>query len=165
MRVSANVRTYVHAAFAAKVAEAAKAADAALAAAEKARDAKVEKAKELAAEIAKKANAEFAKKAAKLGLTFLAETADWRGPVPNKVIDANVGHGDFEETLDPGSADARLHPNGERAAFAQLKERPGKIRAAATLAADRLLFELELGKVAKKELDDLLKAATVEIPG
>ena len=164
MRVTCAVREYVRKVVLSKVQDRIDAAEKAKAAAKDACEGKVAKAEAIAEKLAQEAQEKFLKQVAKLGLTFVEDTYDYMGRVrdKNEAFNVNVGSDDFVETT---SADAamRAHPCKERDEFVRVCKEPDRIRKAANMAADKLLFELELGKVAKKELDELLKDMKVEV--
>lgn len=166
MRVTCAVREYVRKAVLAKVADRLKAAEEAAEEAKAANAGKIAKAKELCEKLSAEAQAKFVKEAKKLGLTFIADTYGWDGDVnkgDNRVVIAQVDSGDFVETVSRDARAAKYNPSAERERFYKLVDEPQRIKEAAEHAADKLLFELELGKVAKKELDGLLKELEVEL--
>lgn len=170
MRVTSAVREYVKNAVLAKVAGRLKEAEAAKEAAVAARSAKVEEARKLCEKLCAEAQAEFVKEAKeRLGLTFIPDLySPWYGGTvekgANTAFKADVDHDDFVETMTSrGDLRARSNPCADRDGFDRIVDRPSRIRKAADAAAGRLLFELELGKVAKGELDGLLEGLEVEI--
>lgn len=168
MRVTSAVREYVRKAVLAKVADKLKAAEEAKEAAEAARDGKVGKAEELCKKICAEAQEKFVKEAKRrLGLTFIPDSYGWNGKVEkdgNVAVSPSVDCDDFVETLvSRNDMKASLNPCAARDEFDRVVGEPGRIRDAANAVADRLLFELELGKVAKKELDEALKSLEVEL--
>lgn len=168
MRVTCAVREYVRKAVLAKVSAQIEAAEKAKEAAKAARAAKVAKAEALCDRICADANAKFIKEAKKLGLTFISDSyRNWSEEVEkdaNRAVAANVGIDDFVETFTSrNDMKAKCNPCAERDEFDRIVGEPARIRGAATAAADRLLFELELGKVAKNELDGMLKELEVKI--
>lgn len=165
MRVTCAVREYVRKAVFAKVQERYDAAEKAADAAEGEYAAKVKEAHELAKKLAADAQAKFEKAVERLGLTWIRKTYDWTGrPSDDRAaIKAGVDDDDFAETAGPNSTEAKANPSAVRDRIAKLAAEPGRIKAAAKMAADKLLFELELGKVAKKELDEALKGLEVEL--
>lgn len=166
MRVTCAVREYVRKAVLAKVAGRLKTAEEAKEAATAARDEKVEKAVKLCEKLCAETQAKFVKEAKKLGLTFISDSYSWSGRIEkggNRVIRAAAGSDDFAETVSENCSAARHNPCKVRDEFEKIAGEPDRIRKAANAAADRLLFELELGKVAKGELDRLLKELEVEL--
>lgn len=168
MRVTSAVREYVRKAVLAKVADQLKAAEDAWESAKAARNDKIEKAKELGRKLCEEAQEKFEKEVKKLGLTFISDSYNsWNNTVEknaNVVITANVDIDDFAETLTwCKSMKAECNPCAERDEFNRIMDEPARIKDAANTAADKLLFELELGKVAKGELDGLLKDLEVEL--
>lgn len=166
MRVTAAMREYVRKVVLAKVAGKIEAAEEAAKVAKDNRDAKFEKAKALCEKLCAEAQTKFAKEVKKLGLTFIPDSY-WNGKVEkggNVAVRANIELDDFVETLTSrNSLKAKLNPSGVREVFYELVDEPQRIREAAEQAADKLLFELELGKVAKKELDEALKELEVKL--
>ena len=166
MRVTCAVREYVRKAVLAKVAGRLKAAEDAKAAATAARDEKVEKAVKLCEKLCAETQAKFAKEAKKLGLTFIHDSYSWNGKITkngNRVVSTTVGADDFAETVSGNCLSAEHNPCAVHDEFERIAGEPDRIRKAANEVADRLLFELELGKVAKGELDRLLKELEVEL--
>ena len=168
MRVTCAVREYVRKAVLAKVAGKLEAAEDAKAAAVAARDAKVEKAAKLCERICAEAQEKFVKEAKrKLGLTFIPDSYScWNDNVEkggNRAIYETIDASDFAETMSGDCSAAKHNPCADRDKFDRIVSKPARIRDAAIAAADKLLFELELGKVAKSELDGALKDLSVEI--
>lgn len=167
MRVTCAVREYVRKAVLAKVAGRLKVAEEAKEAATAARDEKVERARKLCEKLCAETQAKFVKEAKKLGLTFIPDSyVSWSGRIEkggNRVIRADVDSDSFAETVSENCSAARHNPCAARDEFEKIAGEPDRIRKAANAAADRLLFELELGKVAKGELDRLLKELEVEL--
>lgn len=167
MRVTSAVREYVKKAVLAKVRDRLQKAELARGEALTARDAKVAKARKVAEEIAAKAQDAFAKRCAKLGLTWVPDTYDYyhrldkRGG--NYAFEVRVGQDDFAETMSSNCYAYEAVKSAERDGFEKVCDEPRRIREAANAAADKLLFDLELGKVAKKELDEMLGGLEVEI--
>lgn len=167
MRVTTAVREYVRKAVLAKVADKVEAAEKAREAAEADRRVKVAKATALCEKVCAEAQAKFVKEVKKkLGLTFVADTYDWRGDAEkdkNYAVRPTVDSDDFVETMSRNCNAAGHNPCAERERYYKLLDEPGRIRDAAGHVADKLLFELELGKVAKKELDETLTNLEVKI--
>lgn len=167
MRVTKAVREYVHQAILAKVADRIKLAEDASAAVEAARNDKIEKAKKLCEKMCAETQARFAKEVKKtLGLTLIPEIYGYSGSIigANLVVRADVNRDDFVETLTTrNSIEAKNHPCAARDEYDKIVSGPYRIRSAAAAAADKLLFELELGKVAKGELDELLQSLEVKV--
>lgn len=168
MRVTSAAKAYVRKAVLAKVADRIKAAEDAAAAATASREEKVEKARKLCEKLCAEAQAKFVKEVKKLGLTFIPDLYRWNGDVEkggNLMVEIDVDRDDFVETL-TASRDAevaRCNPCAEREEFCRIADEPSRIRDAANAAAEKLLFELELGKVAKGELNKLLEDLEVEV--
>lgn len=167
MRVSVAVREYVRKAVLAKVADKLKAAELASGKVLAERDAKIEKAREIAKKIAETAQEAFVKRCAKLGLTWVPDVYNYQHKLDkkgeNRAFDVKVGQNDFAETL---SANCYAHDavkSAERDGFEKVCGEPERIKEAAKQAAEKLLFELELGKVAKKELDETLNELEVKL--
>lgn len=168
MRISAAVRKYVRNAVLAKVKDRVEAAEKARAAAIKERDDKVAAAKALAERLALAYSQEFAAEVAELvGLTWIPDTYDYGGNVAvkngNKAFVTVVSTDDFAETVTVGNNARKGVKSDARTRFDDVVSAPDRIREAAEAAADRLLFELELGKVAKKELDEVLGKMEVKL--
>lgn len=161
------MREYVKKAVLDKVADRLKAAEDAAEQARATRDDEVATAGELCKRICAEAQAKFAREVKKLGLTFIPDSyVSYSGEVNeggNLVVTASVDCDDFVETATRNGMAARHNPSARREGFYRLLDEPGRIRDAAEAAADRLLFELELGKVAKKELDGALQGLEVKI--
>lgn len=166
MRVTGAVRGYVRNVVLAKVADRIKAAEDAAEKARAGRRVLVARAQELCEKLCDEAHAKFVREVKKLGLTLVPDTYSWDGVVNkggNRVVIARVGSDDFAETMSKDRPAARHNPSAERERFYEAVDEPQRIGNAAKAAADRLLFELELGKVAKKELDGMLKELEVEL--
>ena len=169
MRVTCAVREYVRKAIFEKVKSRYEAAKKAKDAAVAARDERIRKAKEIADRLVEEAQRKFAAECKKkLGLSWIPDTYDWNGKVSEKggnyAFRSNADEDDFFETVSEGSHAAKHHGKcAERASFAKTCKEPERIKEAAEHAADKLLFELELGKVAKKELDEALKDLEVKL--
>lgn len=169
MRVTKAVRGYVRKVVLAKVADRLEAAEKAKDAAIKERDDKEAAAKALAEKMIQRFQKEYAAEAAKLGLTWIPDTYGYQGTMigknDNTAFSVNVCCNDFEETISSG-ANAYAYvcaKSKARKRLADVLNGPERIRNAADDAADKLLFELELGKVGKKELDDALKGLEVKV--
>lgn len=167
MRVTSAMRAYVYKAVLAKVQGALDKAEKARDDAKRIRGKKLADAEALAKKLAAEAQEKFAKLAkSKFGLTLVEQGYDYKGdPINEKnvVVKVHVDDGDFVETLPVRGSLARAIPCKVRDEFDKVCGEPQRIKDAATAAADRLLFELELGKVAKKELDEALKCLEVEV--
>lgn len=167
MRVTSAVREYVKKTVLAKVRDRLQKAELARGEALTARDAKVAKAREIAREIAAKAQDAFVKRCAKLGLTWVPDTYDYHYKLDeedgNYAFEVRVEQDDFAETMSSNCCAYEAVKSAEREAVEKVCDEPHRIRDAANDAADKLLFELELGKVAKKELDEALKSLEVEL--
>ena len=167
MRVTTAVREYVRKVVLDKVADRLQKAEDARDKAMADRDAKVAKAREIAEEIAMKAQEAFVKRCAKLGLTWVPDTYGWDGNVNEKdgnyAFETRVGQDDFAETMSSNCNAYKAVRSEERERAEGVCKEPDRIREAAEHAADKLLFELELGKVAKKELDEALNDLEVKV--
>ena len=167
MRITCAVRDYVRRTVLAKVEGELKAAKEAKDAAISARDGKVKAAGELCRKLCAEAQERFVKEAKrKLGLTFIPDLYDWSGVQKggNSALSVHVDHDDFVETMSShDDMKASLNPCKARDEFDRIVGEPKRIQDAANAAADRLLFELELGKVARKELDEALKGLEVKL--
>lgn len=167
MRVTKAVREYVRKVVLAKVADRLEAAEKAKDAALKARDDKIAAAKALAEKMLPRFQKEYEAEAAKLGLTWVPDTYDYTGKMitknGNTAFSVSVGGDDFEETISSGANAYASVKSKERKRLAGVLNGPERIRRAADDAADKLLFELELGKVGKKELDEALKGLEVKV--
>lgn len=160
MRVTTVMKEYIHKCVEKKVADK-------LAAAEKAKMDQAEKylmarkavedyAKTLIPDMTKKVVA-FAKKQ---GLTWFEHVPTWRGfdDDVNVAFSAAVDSNDFEETntYDYNTSDARK-------VCKKVEEEPGRIRKAVNEATNAIVFSLELGKVKKAELEELIASTEVEL--
>lgn len=167
MRVTCAVREYVRKAVLAKVRDRLQKAELARGEALTARDAEVAKAREIAKEIAAKAQEAFVKRCAKLGLTWVPDTYNYNHKLDEKdgnyAFEVRVGQDDFAETMSSNCYAYGAVKSAERDAVEKVCKEPGRIEEAAKHAADKLLFELELGKLAKKELDEALRGLEVEL--
>ena len=167
MRVTSAMREYVRKAVLAKVRDRVQKAEDARAKVLAERDAKVAEARKVAKEIAAKAQEALVKRCAKLGLTWVPDTYNYNHKLDKKdgnyAFDVCVSQDDFAETLSSNCYAFESVKSAERDEFEKVCGEPHRIREAANDAAEKLLFELELGKVAKKELDEALKDLEVEV--
>lgn len=169
MRVTCAVREYVRKAIFEKVRARHEAAEKAKDKAIATRDAEIRKAKEIADRLVEEMQRKFVDECRKkLGLSWIPDTYGWNGKISeeggNYAFRCDVDEDDFFETVSEGSHAAKHQGKcAERERFNKVCGEPQRIKDAATAAADKLLFELELGKVAKKELDEALKCLEVEV--
>ena len=167
MRVTSSVKEYVKKAVLDKVADKIAEAEKAAEAVKLERREKVRKAKEIGERICEEAQEKFAKEVkSKVGLTLIRDMVNWQGvkePNANRVIKIECDRNDFQETVDCDIVLAQAYPNKERDASNKVIYAPNKIREAAEHAANKILFELEVGKLAKKELDNILDNLEVQI--
>lgn len=167
MRVTGAMREYVRKAVLAKVRDKVQKAELAKGEALAKRDARIAKVRKIAEDIAARAQKEFVERAAGLGLTWVPDTYNYNHKLDekdgNRAFDVCVSQDDFAETLSSSCYASEAVKSAERDRFYGAIHEPQRIRDAATAAADRLLFELELGKVAKKELDEALEGLEVEV--
>lgn len=166
MRVTRAVREYVHQVVLAKVADKLEAAEDAADEARAVYIDKVKKAEALCRKMCAETQAKFAKEVKKLGLTLISDAYSYNGSVSeggNCVVFAQVNSDDFAETVPEDRFAAKHNPNAERERYCKTVDEPQRIKDAANAVADKLLFELELGKVAKGELDEMLKKLEVEL--
>lgn len=161
MRVSTTMRNYIKDTVAKKVAGRLEKAEAARRE-QKERDRETikavqEYAESLVSEMTKKVAA-FAKKR---GLTWLEHPWGWSGirqDEDNEAFNAVVGDNDFEETC---NSDGNKAPG--RLKRAEVEDEPARIRQAVEKATNSVVFSLELGKVKKAELEELLASVEVEL--
>lgn len=161
MRVTGAMKEYIHKCMMKKVADK-------LAAAEKAKKAQAEKddkalkaiedyAKSLIPEATKKVIA-FAKKQ---GLTWFEHRPLWNGRVETPVNTAflvSVVSNDFEETNKNDVNESALRKTRK-----DIENEPERIKKAVGDAVNAVVFSLELGKVKKAELEELIASAEVEL--
>ena len=160
MRVTNSMKEYIHECVEKKVADK-------LAAAKKAEKEQAEKdskaleavkdyAKSLIPEATKKVVA-FAKKQ---GLTWFEHRPGWNGLDKdiNVALSVNVDSNDFEET---NSYDANT--TAAKKLRRELAAKPKCIRKAVDKATNAIVFSLELGKVKKAELEELIASTEVEL--
>ena len=167
MRVTSAVREYVKKTVLAKVRDRLQKAELARGKALAERDAKVAKAREIAKELAEKAQKEFVKRAAKLGLKWVPDTYNYNHKLDEKdgnyAFEVCVGADDFAETMSSNCYAYEAVKSKAREAVEKVCDEPHRIRETAEHAAEKLLFDLELGRVAKKELDEALKDLEVKL--
>jgi len=167
MRVTGAVREYVRKVVLEKVRDRLQKAELARGKAIDERDALVAKAREIAEEIAMKAQEAFVKRVAKLGLTWVSDSYNYNHKLDEKggnyAFEVRVGQDDFAETMSSGCYAYEAVKSEERSRVEAVCKEPARIREVAGQAADKLLFELELGKVAKKELDEALRELEVKL--
>lgn len=160
MRVTNAMKDYIHECVEKKVADK-------LAAAEKAKKDQVDRdnralkavedyAKSLIPEATKKVAA-FAKKQ---GLTWFEHKPAWYGIEKdvNVALSECVDSNDFEET---NSFDCNT--SAARKVRRELEDEPRRIRTAVDKATNAIVFSLELGKVRKAELEELIASTEVEL--
>lgn len=161
MRVSTTMRSYIKDTVAKKVADRLEKAEAARRE-QKERDVETVEAvrkyvESLVPEMTKKVAA-FAKKR---GLTWLEHPFGWSGireDEDNVAFNAVVGENDFEETCDIDVNKAPGHLKRK-----EIADEPARIRRAIEKATNSVVFSLELGKVKKAELEELLASTEVEL--
>ena len=160
MRVTKDMKGYIHDCVEKKVADR-------LAAAKKAHEEQVrrdDKAVEAVAAYAKSLVPGMTEKvvafAKKQGLTWLEHPITWGGVEEsvNQAFSAIVSSNDFGET---NSYDANESP--ERKMRRKLEKEPGRINKAVEKATNAIVFSLELGKVKKAELEELIASTEVEL--
>lgn len=161
MRVTKDMKGYIHDCVEKKVADR-------LAAAKKAREEQVrrdDKAVEAVAAYAKSLVPGMTEKvvafAKKQGLTWLEHPITWGGverDSVNQAFSAIVSSNDFGET---NSYDANESP--ERKMRRKLEKEPDRIGKAVDKATNAIVFSLELGKVKKAELEELIASTEVEL--
>lgn len=160
MRVTNTMKDYIRKCVEKKVADK-------LAAAEKAKKDSVEKdsealeavknyAKSLIPDVTKKVVA-FAKKQ---GLTWFEHKPSWHGVSKdaNVAFSVNVESYDFEETNPHEYNNAAVRETRKK-----LENEPGRIRKAINETTNAIVFSLELGKVKKAELEELIASTEVEL--
>ena len=160
MRVTNTMKSYIRECVEKKVADK-------IDAAEKAKEAQAEKdskalkavedyAKSLIPDVTKKVAA-FAKKQ---GLTWLEHTPSWRGINEdiNYLFSVRVDSYDFEET-NPHDCNKTALRNAHK----EIEDEPGRIKKAVNRAVNAIAFSLELGKVKKAELEELIASTEVEL--
>ena len=167
MRVTSAVREYVRKVVLAKVKDKLQKAEEAKEKAIAECDAKLDKAKTLCEKLRGEAQAKFVKEARKLGLTWVPDSYNYNHKLDEKggnyAFEVRVGQDDFAETMTSGCYAYEAVKSAERDRVEAVCKEPARIREVAGQAADKLLFELELGKVAKKELDDALAELEVKL--
>lgn len=101
--------------------------------------------------------AAFAKKQ---GLTWFDHTPSWRGinENVNVAFSVSLDSYDFCESNPHDS-----NTSAERKAHKEIEEEPGRIRKAINEATNAIVFSLELGKVKKAELEELIASTEVEL--
>lgn len=160
MRVTNAMKDFIHECVEKKVADK-------LAAAEKAekdqaeKDAKaLEAVKDYAKSLIPEATKKVAAFAKKQGLTWLERRFEWNGPSKdaNNAFSEFVDSNDFEETntYNSNTAAARMMRK-------ELEEAPKRIRTAVDKTVNAIVFSLELGKVKKAELEELIASTEVEL--
>ena len=160
MRVTNSMKDYIHECVEKKVADR-------LAAAEKAKkdqDTKDSLALKAVEDYAKSLIPEATKKvvafAKKQGLTWFEHKPSWRGIEENVNVALSecVSSDDFEETT---SYDCNT--SAARKMRKELEDEPKRIRKAVDKATNAIVFSLELGKVRKAELEELIASTEVEL--
>lgn len=160
MRVTCTMKDYIRKCVEKKVADK-------LAAAEKAKKDQAEKdlkAKEAVEDYAKSLIPDAMKKvvafAKKQGLTWIEHTPTYQGfnEHVNVAFSVNVDCYDFEET-NPHECNTFAARKSRR----EIAEEPERIRKAVNEATNAIVFSLELGKVKKAELEELIASTEVEL--
>jgi uncharacterized phage protein gp47/JayE len=125
------------------------------------KDAKALKAvKDYAASLIPEASKKVAAFAKKQGLVWFDHTPAWHGinEDVNVAFSVNVDASDFEET---NTSD--YNTTAARKMRVELEEEPKRIRKAVNDAVNAIVFSLELGKVKKAELEELIASTEVEL--
>lgn len=160
MRVTSTMKEYIHECVEKKVADR-------IAAAEKARkvqdekDSKALKAvKEYARSLIPEATKKVAAFAKKQGLTWFDHKPVWHGinEDVNIALSECVESSDFEELNEYDS-----NTTAARKTRSKLKEEPERIKKAVDKAVNAIVFSLELGRVRKAELEELIASTEVEL--
>lgn len=158
MRVTNTMKDYIRKCVEKKVADK-------LAAAKKAKKdqaEKDEKAIEAVKDYAKSLIPDAMKKvvafAKKQGLTWLEHVPTWNGDTVNVAFSVSVDAYDFEETNTHDS-----NTSAARKMRVELDKEPERIRKAVNEATNAIVFSLELGKVKKAELEELIASTEVEL--
>lgn len=161
MRVTKDMKNYIHECVEKKVADR-------IAAAEKARGERARRDDEAIKAVAAYAESlipgmteKVVAFARKQGLTWLEHPINWAGvdrKDVNQAFSALVSSNAFGET---NSYDANEAP--ERRMRRELEGEPGRIRKAVDKAVNGIVFSLELGKVRRAELEELIAGTEVEL--
>lgn len=160
MRVTNTMKDYIRKCVEKKVADK-------LAAAEKAKKDQAEKdkkaieaVKDYAESLVPDAMKKVVAFAKKQGLTWFEHTPSWHGinENVNVAFSVSVDDYDFEETSPHDCNKAATRKMRE-----ELEKEPGRIRKAVNDAVNAIVFSLELGKVKKAELEELIASTEVEI--
>lgn len=96
--------------------------------------------------------------AKKQGLTWLEHVPTWNGDTVNVAFSVDVDAYDFEETNTHDS-----NTSAARNMRDELDKEPERIRKAVNDAVNAIVFSLELGKVKKAELEELIASTEVEL--
>lgn len=132
----------------------------------KRRDELVKRVRDIATKKFAQAHASLVKEWARLGLTWVSDTYTYSGNRTDKQnvsFETAVGECDFAELMSCDTHAAKAHPNKVREEYRRLCAEPQRIRDAVSAAADKICFDLEIGAVAKRELDKLLKETEVKL--
>ena len=160
MRVTSAMKDYIHDCMEKKVADR-------LDAAKKAAKEQAERDDKAVADVQKYAESllpamteKVVKFAEKRGLTWLTHPIIWSGVSDddNHAFSVGVSSNDFVETND---REANNSP--QRKMRKELEDEPGRIRKALDKAVNAVVFSLELGKVKKAELEELIASTEVEL--
>lgn len=164
MRMTLSMKQYVENQVFAKVKDQYDAAQAASKALKKRREEELKAVSEYANGLIVGLTAKVAAFAAKKFHLHFVETerSCWGPDKPNELFSSNVGETDFLETKDSGRYNEE-EMNPYRRADLEVYEEPGRIAAAAKRASDKLIFEFELGKRAKSELDKAIAECEVAL--
>lgn len=160
MRVTNAMKDYIHECVEKKVADKIAAAERA-AKDQAAKDSRALKAvKDYARSLIPEATKKVAAFARKQGLTWFERRPTWNGVEGdlNAALSESVDSSDFEET---NTYDA--NKSAARNMRKELEEEPRRIRRAVDKAVNAIVFSLELGKVKKAELEELIASTEVEL--
>ena len=161
MRVSTTMRNYIKDTVAKKVAGRLEKAEAARREQREGDRETIKAVREYAESLVPEMTKKVAAFAKKRGLTWLDHPWGWgriRQDEDNVAFSAAVGENDFEETCDN---DANKAPG--RLKRVEVENEPTMIRGAIEKATNSVVFSLELGKVKKAELEELLASTEVEL--
>ena len=160
MRVTNTMKSYIRECVEKKVADK-------IAAAEKAKKAQAEKyskalkaVEDYAKSLIPDATKKVAAFATKQGLTWFEHKPSWHGTNEdiNYLFSAGVDFYDFEETNPHDCNTSAL-----RKARKEIDDEPARIKKAVDRAVNAIVFSLELGKVRKAELEELIASTEVEL--
>lgn len=163
MRVTQMMKNHITTMVTAKVQDKLNSAKAAADKLRKERDAAMQAVEDYAESLLPEMTKKVVEFAAKQGLTWLDHQYNYdgrRSRSPNYAFRAAVDDNDnYAETASRG----KPANSAQRRRDAEIRDEPSRIKAAIEKTVDAICFDLELGKVKKAELEELIKNCRVKL--